>query len=100
MRLPDRCAAVARAVLGLPLLAGVIALAACEPRKVPEPKVGESSPLQGITPSTDLKGASDHMGAPAVGALSASQAGAAPSTRTPQTTAGDGVAPASAPASR
>src|SRR6218665_2143150 len=85
------------ALLGAAMLAAFM-LAACEPRKLPEPKVGESTPLQGITPSSDLKGASDHTGAPAIGGLSASQAGAAAGGRSPQATGGDGTTPGAASA--
>lgn len=86
--------------LTLTLAAAALVLPGCRRPEVPPPTPAPSDvPAPKVTPSTDLKGASDHSDAPpAIGALTGGDqaSGGARSGPVPPT-AGDGVA--SAPAS-
>jgi len=85
--------AMALLVLGVALVSG------CQRRELPPPESPvASAPLSGVRPSPDLTGASDHTGAPAIGALQASQpTGGAKVGGAPQSTGGDGAASAPPP---
>ncbi|MGM9484073.1 hypothetical protein ACS5PN_22960 [Roseateles sp. NT4] len=79
-----------------------VLLAACR-KEVPPPPVPPAEPTPRVTPSEDLRGASDQSQAPpAVGAMTAGQAAGGHSSRPIQPSGGDGTAAsaASAPASR
>ena len=84
------------------VLLASMALAACRqqaPAELPPPSGASATQ---VTPSPDLRGASDHADAPpAIGALTAGQASGGARGGAIQPTAGDGAASAaSAPASR
>lgn len=78
------------------LVLGVALVSGCQRRELPPPESPvASAPLSGVRPSPDLTGASDHSGAPAIGALQASQpTGGAKVGGAPQSTGGDGAASA------
>lgn len=82
----------------LALAAAAAVLPGCHRPEAPPTPGPSDVPQPQVTPSTDLKGASDHADAPpAVGALTAGQASGGARGGPIAPTAGDGVA--SAPAS-
>jgi hypothetical protein len=75
----------------------LVSLSACRQQTAPPPPAPASEAPTQVTPSTDLRGASDHRDAPpAIGALTGGQAASGASGRPIQPTAGDGTAAASA----
>lgn len=81
----------------------LLALGACKPppapTAAPEPTAAQSpqASVPGVTPSADLRGASDDAPAPpAIGALTGGQAARGGASRPMEATAGDGARPASA----